>query len=219
MVSFKLSAFATLASIIVSVTAAPVPGPPSWANGAASTQQLSARTYNCEHDHDNLPSLIGSLKADISPLVNQLQSLSPADCTLANISPIVVKMKDVLGHAIVKVRGFEGVDVSTILSTGSDGGVIGLVDLCTMISSLFSFIFGCFGIVMNVVVSGDVNAVVGLFAEVGSLCGIFLRLVCGVVGGLNGILIPMLGVVFNVAGRVGCSGAFSFLFDAGAQAQ
>jgi len=73
MVSFKLSAFATLASIIVFVTAASVPGPPSWDNDAASTQQLSARTYNCEHDHDNLPSLIGSLKIDISPLVNQLR--------------------------------------------------------------------------------------------------------------------------------------------------
>ncbi|KAK7449821.1 hypothetical protein VKT23_013297 [Stygiomarasmius scandens] len=193
-----LGLFSTLALAAV-VSCAPLTSP--------EASQIEARTLptGCTP----LPVIIGSVSGQVTPYINELKSLPASACTVANIRPIVEDIKGCLNSAIGQVKNLNGLDASAVLST--DNGVMSIPDLCKLITTLYSLIFGCLSAVLGIAASGDYNGVLSLFAEIGSLCGTLLQLCCGVVGGLAVVIYPMLSGVLSVAGKLGITNSFSFL--------
>jgi len=95
------------------------------------------------------------------------ESLPAENCTVATIEPVIIEIKGILQTAISDVEALVGSALGLVLQTVT--GVLSLLDLCNLIATLYNLIFGCFGIVLKVVVSTEYDGVCGLFAEVGSV--------------------------------------------------
>jgi len=130
-------------------------------------------TLSPESQLKSLPSLTSSVRAlsAFFPLLLSFltalstESLSAVDCTIEKITPIVEKIKDILSGAIVDVKALVGVSLSVVLTTAN--GVLSLIELCNLIATLYTLIFGGFGIVLKLVATVEYNGVCGIFAEVG----------------------------------------------------
>ncbi|KAK7462996.1 hypothetical protein VKT23_007577 [Stygiomarasmius scandens] len=213
--------FATLALAVVSYAAPLAPAgvkvpsvqtpelPTSVEVPTVNAGDLVARCDTCK----SLPDIITGITTDISPLIDQLKGLSAVDCTVEKITPIVDEIKVIVNGAIVDVKALVGVSIDVVLTTAD--GVLSLVNLCQLISTLFTLIFGCFGIVLKIVASVEYDGVCGLFAEVGVLLATLLQLIFGIVGGLLVIIRPLLTVCISVIIELGCSDAFKFVFGLG----
>ncbi|KAF5371791.1 hypothetical protein D9758_003522 [Tetrapyrgos nigripes] len=184
----------------------------------ASVPKAAARDFeptNIETycDCKTIPDIIFDLTIQITPLVNQLKVLKASECTVSNIKLITGEMKIIISNAIVEVKALADITVDAALSTTT--GVLSLIDLCKIIATLYSLIFGCFGVVLNIVLSVEYYDVCGLFAEVAVLLASLLQLICGIVGGLTIILQPLLVVWVDIIVKLGCRSVFSFVLNVG----
>ncbi|THV01985.1 hypothetical protein K435DRAFT_775859, partial [Dendrothele bispora CBS 962.96] len=163
--------FATLALAVVSYAAplSPVVETPSLSAVSAKTPSVETHDValhtRCDSGCKSLPDIITEITVEITPLIDELKGLPAADCTVEKITPIVAEIKEILSDAIVEVKALVGLSLSVVLSTAN--GVIGLLDLCNLIATLYTLIFGCFGVVLKIVASVEFDGVCGLFAEVG----------------------------------------------------
>ncbi|EEC00020.1 hypothetical protein MPER_00141, partial [Moniliophthora perniciosa FA553] len=114
-----------------------------------------------------LPVIINDCKDKISPLLDQLKSFSPSDCTADKIKPVVVSIKGVLLEGIdqINILATSNVDLNARLSNGTS--VLSVADCATLLAGLITMIFGCFGTVLKIVVTAQSTAVVAVFADLG----------------------------------------------------
>ncbi|KAK7440040.1 hypothetical protein VKT23_017291 [Stygiomarasmius scandens] len=208
--------FATLALAAVSYAApfSPAAKVPSLALVSAEVPAVNTGDVSiharCDTGCKSLPDIITGVTVEITPLIDELKSLSAVDCTIEKITPIVDEMKVILSGAIVDVKALVGVSLSVVLTTAN--GVLSLIDLCNLIATLYTLIFGAFGIVLKLVATVEYNGVCGIFAEVGFLLATLLHLIISIVGGILFILQPLLTVCLSVIVQIGCSSAFGFIF-------
>ncbi|KAK7441003.1 hypothetical protein VKT23_016784 [Stygiomarasmius scandens] len=208
--------FATLALAAVSYAApfSPAVEAPSVALVSADVPAVNAGDVSiharCDSGCKSLPDIIIGITTEITPLVDELKGLSAVDCTVEKIAPIVDEMKVILSGATTEVKALVGVPLSVVLTTAN--GVLSLIDLCNLIATLYTLIFGCFGIVLKLVASVEYNGVCGIFADVGFLLATLLHLIISIVGGILFIIQPLLAVCLSVIVQIGCGSAFSFIF-------
>ncbi|KAK7462464.1 hypothetical protein VKT23_008065 [Stygiomarasmius scandens] len=197
------SVFAPLALAIVAF-ASPLANP----EPVPDTNDLAVR--NSCNSCRPLPAIIVDVTVQVTPHVNYLKSLSAKDCTAEKVKPSIIEIKGIIEGAIVEVKALAGVSLDIVLSTS--GGILGLVDLCNLIVTLYTLIFGCFSAVLSVVVSVEYGAVVGLLVEVGVLLGSLLNLILSIVGGLFILVKTLLVVILPTVNQIGCKESFSYLY-------
>ncbi|THU83428.1 hypothetical protein K435DRAFT_862368 [Dendrothele bispora CBS 962.96] len=199
---------APTADIPSSVSTPEVPSVPSVPSVEAPAVKAPELLPRC--GCTSLPDIIIGITTEITPLIDELKGLTADDCTVEKITPIVDSIKDIISGAILDVKALVGVSITEILTTAN--GVLSLLDVCKLISTLFGLIFGAFSVVLQIVGSVEYNGVCGLFAEVGVLLATLVQLIISVVGGLLVILRPLLTVYISIIIELGCSTAFKFIF-------
>ncbi|THV01987.1 hypothetical protein K435DRAFT_963369 [Dendrothele bispora CBS 962.96] len=212
----SLGIFATLALAVVSYAAPrPLSSAVETQTPSLLTELSSVETRDVGlHARDgcgckSLPDIMEGITVELTSLVNELNVLTPANCTIENITLIVNDMKGIISGAIVDTKALIGLSLSEVLKTTN--GVMSLLDLCHLIATLYVSIFSCFSVVLKIVVSVDYNGVCGLFAEVGVLLATLLQLIISISGSILIIIVPLLKVCLSVVVEIGCSSSFSYL--------
>ncbi|KAK7443565.1 hypothetical protein VKT23_015738 [Stygiomarasmius scandens] len=175
---------------------------------AANDVQVAARggCSSCK----SLPGIIVDVTLQVTPHVDYLKSLPAEQCTVETIKPVIVEIKGILQTAISDVEALVGSALDLVLHTVT--GVLSLLNLCKLIATLYNLIFGCFGIVLKVVVSAEYDEVCALFAEVGVLLGTLLKLIIDLVGGVLAIVQGLLAALLPTITVIGCKDSFYYLY-------
>ncbi|EEB93811.1 hypothetical protein MPER_07489 [Moniliophthora perniciosa FA553] len=194
----SLCAVTTLVSTTV---AAPAPAP--YAPNAVDTVPSAGSIFDprCECYTNPLPVIISDCKDKISPLLDQLKSFGPSDCTVDKIKPVVVSIKGVLSEGIdqINILASSNVDLNVRLSNGTS--VLSVADCATLLAGL-----------ITIVVSAQSTAVVAVFADLGICVAQFLKTSCTVVsdGSLLTAVVPQITASLGVAITLGITSSFDY---------
>ncbi|ESK96492.1 hypothetical protein Moror_7000 [Moniliophthora roreri MCA 2997] len=203
----SLCAATTLVSTTVAV---PAPHVPNAVAAASSTGAIF--DPRCECYTNPLPVIISDCKDKISPLLDQLKSFGPSDCTADKIKTVVVSIKGVLSEGIdqINILAASNVDLNTRLSNGTS--VLSVADCATLLAGLITMIFGCFGVVLKMVVTAQSTAVIAVFADLGICVAQFLKASCTVVsdGSLLTAVVPQITASLGVAITLGITSSFDY---------
>lgn len=188
MLSFKsLATVATLAFGALSAMAAPAP----QSHGAAGLTSLAEGLKHNVRDVQvvSVAQVIQTTTVTITPVVQKLQFITPQNCTVDVLTPVVNDIKTILGTAVSEVNALVGKDVATILANVDGTAQVTVQELAKLVADLVNLVFAALGAVLAVA-GGAIGDIMPLLVAVGELVGSLLHAVLALVGGLLGGLVP-----------------------------
>ncbi|EKM51746.1 uncharacterized protein PHACADRAFT_262062 [Phanerochaete carnosa HHB-10118-sp] len=147
---------------------------------------------------DSLPTIIATLKDDISVSVAAIAAITADNCTVAAITPIVADIKAHVNVAITAVVALSGQPIDVII-----GADIDVNAFAAIVADLLVFIFVSVGACLKVCVSVGVSASImpllcGLGEVVGALIVAILNVCAGIYVGLGVAIYGLIGVCVSV---------------------
>ncbi|KAF9018153.1 hypothetical protein BDZ89DRAFT_357904 [Hymenopellis radicata] len=135
-----------------------------------------------------LPTIVADLTVDLTVTLAPLVFGTAENITVEIVTPIIHEATGIIATAIADVKVLVGVSIEVVLTSAT--GVLALVDIAALISTLITVIFGAVSVVLSVVVDAEKELIAPLLCELLTLVAELLQLVLSIVSGLLAELLP-----------------------------
>ncbi|PBK71288.1 hypothetical protein ARMSODRAFT_1017201 [Armillaria solidipes] len=171
-------------AVIAGVQAAPSP---------ALETSLATRTLDARCGCTPLPALITDTVTKVNVVLEPVKHVTSENCTAEILVPIFEEVVDILGVTLSQVQLLVGLAIEVILSTGN--GVLSVVDLCGLLTTLINLICGVVALVIKLVAVVDREVVFNLL---GQIIILLCQILAAVVGLVDGVLVLLTTILVNI---------------------
>ncbi|SJL09400.1 uncharacterized protein ARMOST_12778 [Armillaria ostoyae] len=171
-------------AVFASVQAAPSP---------ALETSLATRTLDARCGCTPLPALITGTVTKLNVILEPVKHVTSENCTAEILVPIFEDVIGILEEALSEVELLLGLAIEVILSTSS--GVLSVVDLCGLLTTLINLICGVVALVIRLVAVVDREVVFNLLGQIITLLCQILAVVVGLV---DGVLVLLTTILVNI---------------------
>ncbi|KAK0217067.1 hypothetical protein IW262DRAFT_167236 [Armillaria fumosa] len=154
---------------------------------------LATRTLDACCGCTPLPDLITTAVAQLTVVLGPVQSVTSENCTAEILAPIFEETVNILDTTLSEVQLLVGLAIEVILSTGS--GVLSIVDLCSLLTTLINLICGVVALVIKLVAIADREVVYNLL---GQIIILLCKILAAVVGLVDGVLVLLTTILVNI---------------------
>ncbi|KAL0570528.1 hypothetical protein V5O48_011437 [Marasmius crinis-equi] len=185
---------------------------------AAPAPALEARCDACDAaEAQPLPVICGSLHDKVSPLVDQLRTLSQV--TPDTLNPICGSIKsafaDAQGQVQAYIDGGVGLDIG-LAADASGGAAVSMDVFAGTLAGLVNLVFEGCKVAYNAAAEGHVEGCAQILADLCTGLASFVQVCCTFCGaGLAAGIYGQVGGFLEFCGTLGISGAVGFLTSAG----
>ncbi|KAK0473412.1 hypothetical protein IW261DRAFT_1596379 [Armillaria novae-zelandiae] len=173
-------------AVFAGVQAAPSP---------ALETSLATRTVDAQCGCTTpLPELIATAVTHLTVVLGPVQYVTSENCTAKILVPIFVEAATILDTLFSETQLLIGSTIEVILSTGS--GVLSVVDLCGLLTTLIKLICGVVALVIKLVANADREVVCNLLRQIIIL---LCKILAAVVGLVDGVLVLLTTTLVDIA--------------------